>query len=44
MPVNIIRVTPELKESLRNSEPLIKSLMEELGADIVKIEPAENPS
>jgi hypothetical protein len=37
-----IRITPELKESLRNSEPLIKSLMDELGADIVKVESPES--
>jgi hypothetical protein len=35
---NAIRITPELKESLRNSEPLIKAIMDELGADIVKVE------
>jgi hypothetical protein len=37
-----VRITPELKELLRNREPLIKALMDELGADIVKVEPAEN--
>ena len=36
---NSVRVTPELVESLRNSEPLIKTLMDELGAQIVKVEP-----
>jgi hypothetical protein len=43
-PPNVIRITPELKESLRNSEPLIKAIMDELGADIVKVEPAEAAS
>jgi DNA polymerase III gamma/tau subunit len=43
-PPNVIRITPELKESLRNSEPLIKAIMDELGADIVKVEPAETAS
>ena len=41
-PSNVVRITPELKESLRNSEPLIKAIMDELGADIVKVEAAEN--
>jgi hypothetical protein len=36
-----IRITPELIESLRSSEPLIKGLMDELGATIVKVEPPE---
>ncbi|MEA2736470.1 MAG: polymerase subunit gamma/tau, partial [Humisphaera sp.] len=38
---NLVKVTPELIESLRNSEPLIKGLMDELGAQIVKIESPE---
>jgi DNA polymerase III gamma/tau subunit len=33
-----IRITSELREQLRNSEPLIKTLMDELGAEIVKVE------
>jgi hypothetical protein len=33
-----IRITPELREQLRNAEPLIKSLMDDLGAEIVKVE------
>ena len=37
-PMPAIRVTPELREQLRNSEPLIKTLMDELGAEIVKVE------
>jgi hypothetical protein len=41
-PANVIRITPELKESLRGSEPLIKAIMDELGADIVKVEAAES--
>jgi hypothetical protein len=39
-----IRITPELIESLREREPMIKSLMEELGATIVKVEPPEPAS
>ena len=41
---NVIRVTPELIESLRNSEPMIKAVMDELGADIVKVEAPEQPA
>jgi hypothetical protein len=41
-PVNVVRITPELIESLRASEPLIKGLMDELGAQIIKVEPPEN--
>jgi hypothetical protein len=37
-----IRITDELKTSLRDSEPLIKQLMDELNAEIVKIEPPES--
>ena len=33
-----VRITPELREQLRNSEPLIKTLMDDLGAEIVKVE------
>ena len=33
-----IRITPELREQLRQSEPLIKALMDDLGAEIVKVE------
>ena len=38
---NLIKVTPEVIEILRNNEPLIKGLMDELGAQIVKIESPE---
>ena len=38
---NLLKVTPELVETLRNSEPLIKGLMDELGAQIVKVEAPE---
>ncbi|HEX8521330.1 MAG TPA: DNA polymerase III subunit gamma/tau [Tepidisphaeraceae bacterium] len=37
---NLIKPTPELIESLRTSEPLIKDLMDGFGATIVKIEEA----
>lgn len=40
--VPVVRVTPELKAQLRASEPLINALMDELGADIIKYEPAES--
>jgi hypothetical protein len=33
-----VRITSELREQLRNSEPLIKAVMDELGAEIVKVE------
>ena len=36
-----VRITPELIESLKSSEPLIKTLIDELGATIVKVEPPE---
>ncbi len=32
------RVTPELVQSIRENEPLVKALMDELGATIVKVE------
>ena len=38
---NLVKITPEVIENLRNSEPLIKGLMDELGAQIVKIESPE---
>jgi hypothetical protein len=38
---NLVKVTPEVIETLRNNEPLIKGLMDELGAEIVKIESPE---
>ncbi len=41
-PTPAIRITDELKASLRESEPLIKQLMDELNADIVKVEPPES--
>ena len=37
-------ITDDLVESLRTSEPLIKTLMDELGATIVKVEPPESLS
>lgn len=37
-PVNVIRITPELVESLKNEEPLIRGLIDDLGATIVKVE------
>jgi DNA polymerase III subunit gamma/tau len=40
-PIPAVKITPELIESLRQREPMIKSLMEELGATIVKVEPPE---
>ncbi|MDB5173627.1 MAG: hypothetical protein JWN51_2400, partial [Phycisphaerales bacterium] len=33
-----IKVTPELVDSLRNSEPLVKSVMDKLGGQIIKVE------
>jgi DNA polymerase-3 subunit gamma/tau len=33
-----VKVTPELIESIRASEPLVKALMDELGATIIKVE------
>ncbi|MDB5358337.1 MAG: dnaX 2 [Phycisphaerales bacterium] len=33
-----IKVTPELVESLRSSEPLVKSIMDKLGGQVVKVE------
>jgi DNA polymerase-3 subunit gamma/tau len=35
---NVVRITPELVESLKSEEPLIRGLMDELGATIVKVE------
>jgi hypothetical protein len=32
------RVTPELVESIRSSQPLVKALMDELGAQVIKVE------
>jgi hypothetical protein len=37
-PSPAVRITPELIETIRNSEPLVKALMDELGATIVKVE------
>jgi len=31
-------VTPELVQSLREKEPLVRALMDELGAQIIKVE------
>jgi DNA polymerase-3 subunit gamma/tau len=33
-----VKLTPELIESIRDSEPLVKALMDELGAQIIKVE------
>jgi hypothetical protein len=33
-----VKVTPELIESIRESEPLVKALMDELGAQIIKVD------
>jgi hypothetical protein len=33
-----VKITPELIESIRSAEPLVKALMDELGAQIVKVE------
>jgi hypothetical protein len=33
-----VKVTPELIASIRDSEPLVKALMDELGATIIKVE------
>jgi hypothetical protein len=41
-PVPTIRVTAELVDELRQSEPLIRALMDDFGATIVKIEAPEN--
>jgi DNA polymerase-3 subunit gamma/tau len=38
---NLIKITPELIETLKTNEPLIKGLIDELGAQIVKIEAPE---
>jgi DNA polymerase III gamma/tau subunit len=32
------RVTPELVESIRSTQPLVKALMDELGAQVIKVE------
>jgi hypothetical protein len=37
-PVPSVKITPELIESIRTAEPLVKALMDELGAQIVKVE------
>jgi hypothetical protein len=33
-----IKITPDLVDSIRNAEPLVKELMERLGAQIIKVE------
>ena len=43
-PAPTLKITPELIESLRTSEPLIKGLIDDLGATIVKVEPPEAAS
>ncbi|MBV8782469.1 MAG: hypothetical protein JO353_13820 [Phycisphaerae bacterium] len=37
-PPDTIRITPELRQSLYNSEPLIRTIVEELGGEIVRVE------
>ena len=37
----MIKITPELIESLKSSEPMIRGLIDDLGAAVVKIEPPE---
>ena len=37
-PVPVVKITPELIESIRSAEPLVKALMDDLGAQIVKVE------
>lgn len=37
-PTPTIKVTPDLVASLRESEPLVKELMDKLGAQIIKVE------
>jgi hypothetical protein len=39
---NLIKITPELVETLKTNEPLIKGLIDELGAQVVKIEAPES--
>jgi len=34
----VVKITPELIESIRSAEPLVRALMDELGAQIVKVE------
>jgi len=33
-----IRVTPELVQSLRENEPLVRAVMDQLGAQVIKVE------
>jgi hypothetical protein len=37
-PTPAVKITPELIESIRAAEPLVRALMDELGAQIVKVE------
>jgi DNA polymerase III gamma/tau subunit len=37
-PTPVVRVTPEMVQSLREKEPLVRALMDELGAQIIKVE------
>ena len=37
-PTPSVKITPELIESIRTAEPLVKALMDELGAQIVKVD------
>jgi hypothetical protein len=34
----VVKITPELIDSIRSAEPLVRALMDELGAQIVKVE------
>jgi DNA polymerase III subunit gamma/tau len=34
----MIKITPDLVESIRNAEPLVKDLMDRLGAQVIKVE------
>jgi hypothetical protein len=38
---NVVKITPELIESLKEAEPLIKGLMDDLGAQMIKVEAPE---
>jgi DNA polymerase III gamma/tau subunit len=37
-PVPVQRVTPEMVENLRATQPLVKALMDDLGAQVIKVE------
>jgi hypothetical protein len=40
----VVKITPELIESLKSSEPLIATLIDDLGAQIIKVEPPDAPA